>query len=132
MQAVVDLYGPTDFSLFVTTAGYEGHNLAGSPESKLLGGGEVLAKPDEIRRVNPITYVDKDDPPFLILHGSKDRTVPPNQSESIHQALQATNVDSTLRVIEGAGHGGPEFGEPEIRQLQKDFLLNVFQVDGKD
>ncbi|QEF97504.1 Carboxylesterase NlhH [Stieleria maiorica] len=128
VQAVVDLFGPTDFNTFVTTPGYEGHNRDGSPESKLLGGGEVLKKPDGIKQVNPITYVDHDDPPFLIIHGSDDRTVPPNQSELMHQALQAAKVESTLHVIDGAGHGGSKFSEPEIRQMQIDFLVQTFKV----
>ncbi|NND97934.1 MAG: alpha/beta hydrolase fold domain-containing protein, partial [Pirellulaceae bacterium] len=53
VQAVIDLYGPTDFAAFVTTKGYESHNRAGSPESKLLGGGEVSSNVDGIKRVNP-------------------------------------------------------------------------------
>jgi acetyl esterase/lipase len=125
VQAVLDLYGPTDFKQFVTTKGYEGHNRDGSPESKLLGGGEVLANPDGIQRVNPITYIDKDDPPFLIIHGDSDRTVPPNQSEALHAALQAAGVTSTLHIIPGAGHGGAEFSKPDIRQMQRDFLLQL-------
>ncbi|WP_182866906.1 alpha/beta fold hydrolase [Rhodopirellula sp. JC639] len=130
VQAVVDLYGPTDFKTFVTTPGYERHNQDGSPESKLLGGGEVLNKPEGIKQVNPITYVDQDDPPFLIIHGSDDRTVPPNQSELMHQALRAAKVESTLHVIDGAGHGGPKFSEPKIRQMQIDFLVRTFEVGG--
>ncbi len=123
VQAVVDLYGPTDFKAFVTTVGYEGHNRNGSPESKLLGGGEVLSNEGGIKRVNPITYVDKADPPFLIIHGTDDRTVPLNQSEAMHEALKSVDVESTLHVIEGAGHGGPAFSKPEIRNLQREFLL---------
>ena len=132
VQAVVDLYGPTDFNTFVTTPGYESHNRDGSPESRLLGGGEVLKNPDGIKQVNPITYVDKDDPPFLIIHGSDDRTVPSNQSELLHRALQAAKVESTLHVIEGAGHGGPQFAQPEIRKMQVDFLLKTFKVASQD
>ncbi len=129
VQAVLDLYGPTDFAKFVTTPGYEGHNRDGSPESKLLGGGDVLTLTDKIQRVNPITYVDKKDPPFLIIHGSNDRTVPPNQSESLYKALQAAGVESTLHVIEGAGHGGPEFSEPSVRNMEKEFLIGSFQQE---
>ena len=125
VQAVVDLYGPTDFQAFVTTTGFEHHNKDGSPESKLLGGGEVSKNPAGIKRVNPITYVDKDDPPFLIIHGSDDRTVPSNQSKLMHKSLQAAGVVTTLHMIDGAGHGGPEFAEPEINNMQKSFLLKV-------
>ena len=125
VQAVVDLFGPTDFQKFVTTTGFESHNNNGSPESRLLGGGEVLKNSDEIKRVNPITYVDKDDPPFLIIHGSNDRTVPSNQSKLMHVALQAVNVETTLHIIEAAGHGGPEFAKPDIKEMQMKFLMKT-------
>jgi acetyl esterase/lipase len=132
VQAVVDFYGPTDFKAFVTTAGYEGHNRAGSPESKLLGGGEVLTKSEGIKQVNPITYVDGDDPPFLIIHGDQDRTVPLNQSELMLDALQAAKVQSTLHILKDTGHGGPEFAKPEIRQMQMAFLRKAFHLDAKN
>ncbi len=129
VQAVVDLYGPTDFKAFVTTKGFESHNRPGSPESKLLGGGEVATNVEGIKRVNPITYVDSADPPFLIIHGTNDRTVPVNQSEAIHKALQGAKVSSKLHVIDGAGHGGPQFAEPKIRAMQVDFLTTTFGID---
>lgn len=132
VQAVVDLYGPTDFELFVKTEGYESHNRDRSPESRLLGGGVVLEDPEGIRRVNPITYIDKDDPPFLIIHGSADPTVPANQSEALHEALQKAGVKSKLHIIEGAGHGGPQFGEPEIRKMQLEFLKQLLPKDDQE
>ena len=122
VQAIIDLYGPTDFQLFVTTPGYERHNADGSPESALLGGGEVLSRPDDIKRVNPITYIDPNDPPFLIIHGSQDATVPANQSTSLHEALQKAGVSSKLHVIDGAGHGGPKFAASEIQRMKTEFL----------
>ena len=126
VQAVVDLYGPTDFELFVTTKGYEKHNRDGSPESKLLGGGTVLENKNGIRQVNPITYIDKDDPPFLIIHGSEDPTVPLNQSKTLLESLKKANVDCKLHVIRGAKHGGPDFHTPEIRKMEVDFVSGLF------
>jgi acetyl esterase/lipase len=79
-QAVSDYYGPTDFKVFVTTSRYERHAAADAPEAKLIGGA-VLDNPEKVKRANPITYVSKDDPPFLIVHGDEDGTVPHNQSE---------------------------------------------------
>ncbi|MEO9595598.1 alpha/beta hydrolase fold domain-containing protein [Rhodopirellula bahusiensis] len=128
VQAVIDLYGPTDFSRFVTTKGFESHNRAGSPESKLLGGGVVIANDDGIRRVNPITYVDANDPPFLIIHGTKDPTVPANQSQLMHEALEAAGVKSKLHLIQGAKHGGKEFGSPKIREMMQTFLTENLQA----
>ncbi|WP_047816975.1 alpha/beta hydrolase fold domain-containing protein [Rhodopirellula islandica] len=127
VQAVVDLYGPTDFSKFVTTKGFESHNRDGSPESKLLGGGDVLGNDKGIRRVNPITYIDDKDPPFLIIHGTSDPVVPANQSQLIHEALESAGVETTLKLIRGAKHGGREFADPEIRDLITTFLKKHLQ-----
>jgi acetyl esterase/lipase len=127
VQAVIDLYGPTDFERFVTTEGYQSHNRDGSPESKLLGGGVVLDNREGIRRVNPITYIDQDDPPFLIIHGSNDPTVPVNQSESLHQSLSEAHVPSQLHILEGAGHGGREFSQPEVQDIRDKFLSQLLE-----
>jgi len=102
VQAVCDFFGPTDFSKM---GGW--HDAADSPEAKLLGG-PIAEKTDAVRRANPITYVTPDDPPFLIIHGDKDSTVPIGQSELLHAALKAKGVDSTFVIVKGGGHGfGP-------------------------
>lgn len=108
VQAVCDFYGPTDFVKFASTPGYESHAQATSPEAKLLGGAPLENK-DKAARANSITYVTKDDPPFLIVHGDQDRTVPINQSEDLHAALKQTGVSTHFHIIRGAGHGGSGF-----------------------
>ncbi len=50
-----------------------------SPESKLVGGPLQKTK-EAARNASPTTYVSRDDPPFLIVHGDKDPLVPHNQS----------------------------------------------------
>ena len=127
VQAVVDLYGPTDFVQFVTTPGYESHAKLDSPESRLIGG-DVLQSPAKTKQANPITYIDPEDPPFLILHGSDDRTVPPNQSESLDKALQAAGVKHRLKILDGAGHGGAQFGQSDILDMQTQFLLQSLRA----
>lgn len=113
VQAVCDFYGPTDLLKFALTPGYLGHARADSPESKLLGG-PVLDRPAQAKRANPITYVGPGDPPFLIIHGSADPVVPPQQSTLLHAALQAAGLPSTHRTIADAKHGGPEFSTPAV------------------
>lgn len=127
VQAVCDYYGPTDFIRFVQTPGYEGHANDGSPESKLLGGA-VLDHQDRAARVNPITYVTKDDPPFLIVHGDDDRTVPLNQSESLFEALKQSGVSVHFHTIHGAGHGGPGFADPEVEKLVAKFFEKTLKA----
>jgi len=121
VQAVCDFYGPTDLVAFVQTPGYERHADPGSPESKLIGGA-VLDKADEAARANPITYVDQQDPPFLIVHGDQDRTVPINQSELLFAALQSAGVSAQFHVLRGAGHGGPDFAGPEVSAMVAAFF----------
>ena len=53
---------------------------------------------------SPVTYVTKDDPPALILHGTADKLVPVKQSELLHEALQKGNVSSELVIIKDAPH----------------------------
>ena len=121
VQAVCDFYGPTDFTAFVTTPSYESHATAASPEAKLIGGA-VMENKDKAARVNPITYVSKDDPVFLIVHGDKDPTVPINQSQLLFEALKKVGLTPHLHVIHGAGHGGPGFNEPKIEEMVAQFF----------
>lgn len=121
VQAVCDYYGPTDFTVFVTTPGYESHATDASPEAKLIGG-SVMQNKDKAARVNPITYVTKDDPPFLIVHGDKDPTVPINQSQLLFDALKKTEVSAHFHTIHGAGHGGPGFAGQNIDEMVSQFF----------
>lgn len=121
VQAVCDYYGPTDFTVFVSTPGYESHATDSSPEAKLIGG-EVMQNKDKAVRVNPITYVSKDDPPFLLVHGDKDPTVPINQSQLLFEALKKSEVSAHFHTIHGAGHGGPGFAGKNIDAMVSEFF----------
>lgn len=114
VQAVVDLFGPTDLLQM-------GHNGPGSPETKLIGGPPSENK-EKAAKANPITYVSKESAPFLILHGDKDTTVPYSQSEFLVDALKKAGVEVTLKKVEGAGHAGPAFSSPENRKLILEFF----------
>ncbi len=121
VTCVVDYFGPTDF------VGYEGYVAASENKNgaiyKLLGG-SVEEKPDIAKQASPITFVTKDDPPFLFLHGTKDSLVPLLQSETLDNKLKEAGVSSTLVVIQGAGHG---FGGPEIDARVKNFFAKHLQ-----
>ncbi len=121
VQAVIDYYGPSDFLRFVGTPGYESHRRPDAPESKLIGG-PVTDHKEKAAAASPVTYVDKDDAPFLILHGSADPVVPPNQSEALQVALTKAGVESTLHLLPGAKHGGPEFTSTQALGWVDEFL----------
>ena len=69
-------------------------------------GGPIQENKDKVRDASPLTYVSKDDPPFLIVHGTEDPLVAFNQSEQLDAAMRRANVDVTFIHVKGAGHGG--------------------------
>ncbi len=121
VQAVVDYFGPTDFLQMDTHRPDEGmaHDPANSPESQLIGG-PVQENKEKAARANPITYVTRQDPPFLICHGDADRLVPLHQSELLEAALKEAGVPVTFYTVKGAGHG--PFKDPIVADLTREFL----------
>jgi dipeptidyl aminopeptidase/acylaminoacyl peptidase len=56
---------------------------------------------------SPITYVSKDETPFLIIHGENDFMVPASQGELLAAALKAAGVETTLEITpQGHSVGG--------------------------
>ena len=104
VSAVVDWFGPTDFLIMDSCGSQMKHNDVKSPESSLIGGA-IQENKDKVALVNPISYVNKNNPPFLIFHGDKDQLVPHCQSERLYTRLQQEGVKSDLVIIAGGGHG---------------------------
>ena len=121
IQAVVNYFGPTDFLQMDAHSLPDGlvHDAPDSPESQLVGG-PIQEHKDRVARANPITYVSKDDPPILIIHGDQDKLVPYHQSILLHDALEEAGVPVTLYRVEGGGHGW--FRDPKVPELTKTFL----------
>ena len=108
---------------FSGTACAATHNKPNSAESQYVGGAIQELK-DMVKQANAITYISADDPPFFIQHGTKDCTVPFQQSQLFYDALKQgiREQNLTLQFIEGAEHGDQKFYEPANLQLVVDFL----------
>ena len=119
VQAVCDFFGPTDFTKMGNFPSTMKHDAPDSPEAKLIGG-PIQENKDKAQRANPIAYITKDDPPFLVVHGDKDPLVPHHQSEILLDALKKTNVEATLYTVKGGGHGG--FKDPQVDVLVAEFF----------
>ena len=117
VQAVCDMSGPSDILQFYEAVSNSNQGKAPIAKSAIeqFMGGSVEQNRAKAIAASPTTYVSKDDPPFLIIHGENDMTVPASQSELLASKLKAAGVPVTLIVAEGRGHGvgGPAFG-PEI------------------
>lgn len=114
VEAVCDFFGPTDFIKEDDEVSFEKCNRVDSSVC-LLFGGLMSDNPETCVAASPISYVSANNPPFLILHGDKDTTVPINQSELLNAALIGEGVPVTFQVIDG-GHGGAAFETPEVNK----------------
>jgi acetyl esterase/lipase len=138
VQAVCDFYGPTDLLRMGEQSGPESridHDAPDSPESRLVGG-PIQQRRELATQASPITFVSKERagriPPFLILHGDRDDTVPIGQSERLHRALRDAGVASEYHVVEGAGHGGGGFNGPEVqRRVDRFFAEHLEPTAGE-
>ncbi len=103
VQAVCCSATPTDFSNWGARGRSTGANSSRGP-SLLSGPRETLF--ERQKKASPISYVKSDAPPFLIIHGTADTTVPFSQGESFAKALKDAGAkDVTFLKYEGAGHG---------------------------
>ncbi len=135
VQAVCDIFGPADFSTVVQQAAEDKNvknifefNTPKDPYSELIG--TKLDDKEKTATVSPVHYVSKDNPPFLILHGTHDTLVPFAQSEELNAALKEKGVEVWFQKLPGGGHGGGGFGKPAVVQLMQNFFDKHLQ--GKD
>ncbi|HEV2693277.1 MAG TPA: alpha/beta hydrolase [Verrucomicrobiae bacterium] len=101
VQAVVDMYGPSDLTVGPTN---------GSAVKLIKDAfGATGPKDPVLQRGSPVTYVTSNAPPFLILHGDHDGLVNIQQSFELNDRLKAVGVDSTFLVITNFSHGFTPF-----------------------
>src|SRR5439155_24868571 len=89
-------------------------------------GGSVEQNRAKAIAASPTTYVSKGDPPFLIIHGKNDMTIPVSQSELLASKLKAAGIHVTLIVDDNRGHcvGSPAFAQ-EITYFFDNLLMQV-------
>lgn len=121
VQAACPWYPPVDIKTFPRPKDCET-----SPMENLLLGFDPDRHPKEASVYNPIDYVTKKAPPFLIIHGDNDHTVPYGQGVELHDVLEAKGCDVTLLTLKGADHADIRFFQDkiwdEIGQFFKDKL----------
>lgn len=93
VQAAVGWYGIYDF----TTMNGGGGAYLGCTDA-------APCSVDKLKVESPIAYVSDKTPPFLIVHGVKDTTVPVKQAEDFYAALKAKGVKVELMLLPDVGH----------------------------
>ena len=95
-QAVVSLFAQSSFEFVPLNA--DVHRFL---DRFIAQKGEKEA----IREASPITYVSKDDPPFLEILGTQDEYIPMSEATNLRAALHAVRVRCDIVVIPGGKHG---------------------------
>ena len=139
VQAVVDIFGPTDLTKIAADFSKDTQKLyysPGAPPSLFANGvpcykgnrgGSILDTPETAKDSNPITHISKNTPPFLIMHGNADTTVSPSQSKIFYDALIKNGVDVDYYVVNGGEHNAAHFYQPKTFGIIVDFLNRVLK-----
>lgn len=115
VQAAIPMYGIHNLMTFEDTKDAVTLHLGATKEQK----------PELWLLASPVNHIDANDPPFLILHGTADKTVPVSQSVELHNKLKQSGVPSRLVIVEGAPHTF------DLQPIQKDLrpiVLDFFNA----
>jgi acetyl esterase/lipase len=105
VQCVVAFYPATDLAKIDTPSGQVAVSLATGMRAPASFGGVSSTAVRQFQKLSPVTHVTTDDPPFLLVHGDADKTVPFQQSEMMEAALRKAGVIVKLVRVPGAEHG---------------------------
>ncbi|MBX3179126.1 MAG: alpha/beta hydrolase [Candidatus Hydrogenedentes bacterium] len=121
VQAVVNIYGPVDFSVYPE----RDHRLV---TTYLQGRYEERTEIYEL--ASPILHVDPSDPPTLIIHGTLDTLVPVTQSDLLAEKFQELGMAYWYDRIDGWPHA-MDVANPvnaRVEQVAVAFLREVFET----
>jgi acetyl esterase/lipase len=114
-QAVVSLYAQSSFEFVPLNA--DVHRLL---DPLIAEKGEKEA----IREASPITYVSKDDPPFLEILGDQDEYIPFSEATNLQSALQKVGVRCDIIRIPGGKHGTGGWNKlPNVPDWEREMTL---------
>jgi acetyl esterase/lipase len=99
VQAVVNYYGPTDF-----TQSYS-KSVDAAEVLPLWLGGHLDSQRRYHQKASPIHWVNPNAAPTLSLHGTKDTYVAYEHSVALTARLLDAGVEAELVTLSGAGHG---------------------------
>ena len=125
IKLALDFYGPADLIMLANNPDTAVNNMR-NPVAILLGNLQVN-RPDLAKAASPVTYIDKDDPPFLIVQGEKDESVPNTQSKILHSWLNIKGVNNDLIIVPDAPHYGKMFDADNIRQMVFEYLAKYLK-----
>ena len=126
VDAVVDWFGQSDLVANATRSWLEKEVLPPPFELAFLGvDGSSTA--GLAASASPLRHISAAAPPFLIVHGDRDRVTPIAESAALHDSLVRAGAESTLVVLGGAGHESHTFDRADHLAMTAAFLLQHLQ-----
>lgn len=124
VQGVVSMYGVSDLSTL--------SDFGAQPASKLMGF-DVRGQKSKTKNADPIYLVNKDYPPLLLIHGTKDKVVPYKQSVDMQKKVNEVTGKQTAELVtfDGAGHGDAILKSNENIAKYLDFVDKIL-YNGKN
>jgi acetyl esterase/lipase len=108
VQAIMSYFGASDLTTILQQSTSFGFGLR-EPALEALLGTVPEEDPEIAALASPVTHVDANDPPLLLLHGDRDPQMPINQAHQLEGAYEELGLDITFDVVHGAAHGGAAF-----------------------
>lgn len=130
VQAAVTWYGIFDFS---TLASQRDPNSTAfqdrddSADARFLGCRLSMCTPEAISAASPVTYIDRNDPPMLLIHGVADKTVPVKQSQEMYEKLHAAGVPVQMLLIPDVDHSFIGKTPADTQTASRAALTRVFE-----
>jgi acetyl esterase/lipase len=87
VKGAISLAGPADFHPFTSKRAID-----------------AMAQHPDPKATQPISFVRKDAPPILLIHGTADTVVRIRNANSLHAKQKAVGGDITLRALEAGSH----------------------------
>jgi len=87
-------------------------------------GNRIGEIPEDWSQASPSSWVNGQEPPFLLIHGQDDTNIPPSFSKEFADLLTENGVTVQLDLIEGMDHNGITKSE-EIYSLVDEFLSSI-------
>jgi len=116
VSCVVDFYGITDIGNRKKTDPNGNPNELRGVESEVQA--IFGSKAEDWKKASPVTYVKRDIPPTLILHGKKDTTVDSDQSQELADALKKAGATYDIIWLPNAPHSFSfQYAVPKSKQL---------------
>lgn len=121
VHGIVSFYGASNLESILAQSTPHGLSVR-VPALELLLGGQPDKKKELARLASPVSHIDGQDPPLLLIHGDQDPQMPINQAHELNGKYKQQNLSVEFEVVHGGAHGGKVFFENKMVDRVAEYL----------